>query len=219
MPALPRPPRTLLQPSLRLASHAHSTTISRPRTLVTTPGAAPVANPTAVAADATATAVPPTAAQPAVVVRPVVPATPLQPTRTVPAFEPGPLHPPPPPPPKRPGFFRGGLLGFLTGLTLAGTTAYVYLVDDYGASTAQLLSGLEAVERSAAKVAADGARVRALETAFAEHVKRAATAKGVERVRAELLAVLDAQATQHLELRTRVWELEQDLKAARAVKK
>ncbi|KAI8591673.1 hypothetical protein BDZ88DRAFT_410339 [Geranomyces variabilis] len=215
MPALPRPPRTLLQPSLRLASHSH--TQSRPRTLVTTPGAAPVANPTAVAAEATAAAVPPNAEP--VVVRPVVTATPLQPTPTVTAFEPGPSHPPPPPPPRKPGFFRGGLLGFLTGLTLAGTTAYVYLVDDYGASTAQMLSGLEAVERSAAKVAADGARVRALETAFAEHVKRAATAKGVERVRAELLAALDAQATQHLELRTRVWELEQDLKAARGAKK
>ncbi|KAJ3158442.1 hypothetical protein HDU86_002911 [Geranomyces michiganensis] len=215
MPALlPRTPHGLLRLPVRIAS-------PRSRTLITTPGAAPVPNPTAVAAEATATAVPPpaAAAEP-VVVRPVIAVTPLQPTPATPVtvFEPGPSRPPPPPPPRKPGFFRGGLLGFLTGLSLAGTTAYVYLVDDYGASTAQLLSGLEAVERSAAKVAADGARVRALETAFNEHMKRAATAKGLEGVRAELLAALDAQATQHLELRTRVWELEQDLKAARAKK-
>ncbi|KAI8916609.1 hypothetical protein DFJ77DRAFT_439854 [Powellomyces hirtus] len=154
----------------------------------------------------TAGALPP--AKPTVVVTPLQSTAGFETAKTTAA--------PPTPPPRKAGFFRGGLIGFLTGLTLAGTTAYVYLLDDYSASSAQLLTSVENLEKSTTAIAAHARKIDVLEKQLKEFMSRSPTKRDLENQRSELLKAIDSAATEHLELRTRVWELEQDLKAAQA---
>ncbi|CAG8487116.1 2065_t:CDS:2, partial [Ambispora leptoticha] len=50
------------------------------------------------------------------------------------------------------GGFRGGLIGFLLGFTLASGAGYVYLLDDYHAASNLLLSSVEELQLSTNKV-------------------------------------------------------------------
>ncbi|KAI8817149.1 uncharacterized protein EV422DRAFT_542579 [Fimicolochytrium jonesii] len=136
---------------------------------------------------------------------------PLPTTTTPPVF----VKPVPAVPPRRSGgFFRGGVIGFLTGLTLAGSTAYVFLLDEYEQASNALLSGVDNLQKTTAKLREHTAKIEVLEREFRGFVGRAATQKDLERVRAELLKVIDDVNVSHLELKTHVWEVEQDVKQA-----
>ncbi|KAI9017367.1 hypothetical protein BC832DRAFT_544356 [Gaertneriomyces semiglobifer] len=114
--------------------------------------------------------------------------------------------------PRSRGFLRGGLLGFLLGITLSGGSAYVYLLDEYQQSANAVLTSVEELQKSTAKLKDHTKKIETLERDLAAHAKRAASVADVEALRSELLKVIDDLNVQHLELKTQVWEIDHDLK-------
>ncbi|KAI9199643.1 uncharacterized protein BJ171DRAFT_518126 [Polychytrium aggregatum] len=110
------------------------------------------------------------------------------------------------------GFVRGSIIGFLLGLTLAGSTAYVYLVDDYNKSSLSLLSSVEDLQKSTSKISGYSKKIEIVEGRLKEHVAQAATKSEVEALRNELLKLIDNANVAHLELKTEVWDLSKDIK-------
>jgi hypothetical protein len=55
--------------------------------------------------------------------------------------------------PRRPiGGFRGGLFGFILGVTLTGAVGYYYLLDEYHAASSLLLNSVEELQASTNRV-------------------------------------------------------------------
>ncbi|KAI9105691.1 hypothetical protein DFS34DRAFT_588992 [Phlyctochytrium arcticum] len=131
----------------------------------------------------------------------------------VPGFVEPVLVAPPPPPPPAGGFVRGGIVGLLLGLTLAGGTAYVYLLDEYQQSSSALLISVEALQKSTEKVREYTKKIEQLERDFKTFAGKAVTKSELSGVRTELLKTIDDVNISHLELKTHVWEVEQDVKA------
>jgi hypothetical protein len=82
------------------------------------------------------------------------------------------------------------ILGFLTGLTLAGTTAYVYLLDDYQQSSHYLLSGVERLEAKVGQVETHIRKMDAVERRLGDLRKQTASKNELEALRNELLKVI-----------------------------
>ncbi|KAJ3325268.1 cytochrome c oxidase subunit 1 [Blyttiomyces sp. JEL0837] len=118
-----------------------------------------------------------------------------------------------PPRQRGPGFIRGGILGFLLGTTLAGGTAYVYLLDDYQASSQSLLSSVEDLQKTTHKLQSQTKKIESVEKDLKIVADRTATKGDLEKLRNELLSVIDSVNISHLELKTNVWDLGQDVKA------
>ncbi|KAJ3056687.1 hypothetical protein HK097_005088 [Rhizophlyctis rosea] len=116
---------------------------------------------------------------------------------------------------KGPGFFRGGIIGFLLGITLAGGTAYVYLLDDYQQSSQSLLASVEDLQKSTNKLKDHTRKIEVLEKDQKSLVAKAATKEDLEQLRSELLKVIDDVNLSHLELKTQVWEVAQDVKGSK----
>ena len=54
---------------------------------------------------------------------------------------------------QRVGAFRGGLVGFMMGLSASSALCYVYLLEEYQSSTNSLLSSIEDLQKTTIKVA------------------------------------------------------------------
>ncbi|KAJ3201788.1 hypothetical protein HDU67_001054 [Dinochytrium kinnereticum] len=124
--------------------------------------------------------------------------------------------PAPAPTPRGPGFIKGSVFGFLLGLTLAGGSAYVYLLDDYQRSSQSLLASVEDLQKSTNKLQSHTKKIEVVEKDLKVVAKRSATKDEVERLRNELLKVIDDVHLSHLELKTQVWDLSQDVKGLKS---
>ncbi|KAJ3371401.1 hypothetical protein GGF31_003325 [Allomyces arbusculus] len=117
------------------------------------------------------------------------------------------------PPPKKPvGAIRGGVIGFLLGIVLAGTAGYYYLVDDYQVYSNALLNNVEQLGGSVESIRASLKKADKLEAEVKALKDSAAKRDELEKARKELLKALDNLTIEHLELKTRVWAAEQDIK-------
>ncbi|ORY73595.1 hypothetical protein BCR35DRAFT_354043 [Leucosporidium creatinivorum] len=145
------------------------------------------------------------------------------------AAEAAPLSTPPPPPPapepepaepapvarvRRPvGAFRGGLIGFLLGTTLVGGYGYFQLLDDYSQASSLLLLSVEELKTSTEQMASHIQRIERVERELGELVKTASSKKDVESLRKEYRKLIESEHLASIELRARVWGIEQDLHA------
>ncbi|KNE67127.1 hypothetical protein AMAG_12200 [Allomyces macrogynus ATCC 38327] len=117
------------------------------------------------------------------------------------------------PPPKKPvGAIRGGVIGFLLGIVLAGTAGYYYLVDDYQVYSNALLNNVEQLGGSVESIRASLKKADKLEAEVKALKDNAAKRDELEKARKEMLKALDNLTIEHLELKTRVWAAEQDIK-------
>ncbi|KAJ3107649.1 hypothetical protein HDU97_003643 [Phlyctochytrium planicorne] len=119
---------------------------------------------------------------------------------------------PPPPSPRGPGFIRGSVFGFLLGLTLSGGAAYVYLLDDYQNSSQSLLASVEDLQKSTNKLQSHTRKIETVEKDLKALKGKTSTKDELEKLRNELLKVIDDVHLSHLELKTSVWDLTQDVK-------
>ncbi|KAI9217269.1 hypothetical protein BC828DRAFT_391576 [Blastocladiella britannica] len=117
------------------------------------------------------------------------------------------------PPPKKPvGAVRGGILGLLVGIASAGTIGYLYLVEEYQIASQSLLANVEQLGGSVNAVRASLLKADKLD-AEVKAVKASAVRRDdVDAVKKELYKVIDDLTTDQLELKTRLWALEQELK-------
>ncbi|KAF0363031.1 hypothetical protein F8M41_013984 [Gigaspora margarita] len=116
-----------------------------------------------------------------------------------------------PPEKKRIGAFRGGLVGFLIGLSIAGGSGYYYLLDEYHTASNLLLSSVEELQKSTSKVHDYAQKIERVEDELKALQESAATTDQVKELRSEVRKLYDGLDQQNLELKAVVWNLEQDI--------
>ncbi|KAJ2351638.1 hypothetical protein IWW50_002651 [Coemansia erecta] len=122
--------------------------------------------------------------------------------------------PAPAPKKKRPvGGFRGGVVGFLLGVTSAGAFGFIYLIDEYHRATSLVLESVAELEQSSLKVKEHVLAIGDVERRLAKLQSSAATLQQLDKVRADWRKQNDILTRDHLELKAHVWELEQDVDA------
>ncbi|KAG1861723.1 hypothetical protein DFJ58DRAFT_776776 [Suillus subalutaceus] len=115
-------------------------------------------------------------------------------------------------PQKRPvGGFRGGIIGFLFGFSVASAFAAYHLLDEYKLASAALQASVEELQASTEKVSAHVRRIEAVEKDLKALAQSSASKDDLSRVRAELKKVYDGLHIEFLDLRSHVWGMQQDL--------
>ncbi|KAL0064684.1 hypothetical protein AAF712_008382 [Marasmius tenuissimus] len=117
------------------------------------------------------------------------------------------------PPQKKPiGGFRGGIVGFLFGFSLASSFAAYQLLDEYKQASAALQASVEELKTSTEKarllgsfVTAQVRRIEAVEKDLKALTSTSATKEDISRVRAEVKKLYDGLHVEFLDLRTHVW--------------
>ncbi|KAL0580997.1 hypothetical protein V5O48_000991 [Marasmius crinis-equi] len=118
------------------------------------------------------------------------------------------------PPQKKPiGGFRGGIVGFLFGFSLASSFAAYQLLDEYKQASAALQASVEELKNSTEKVTAQVRRIEAVEKDLKALTSASATKDDISRVRAEVKKLYDGLHVEFLDLRTHVWGIQQDVHA------
>jgi len=116
------------------------------------------------------------------------------------------------PAPKKPvGAFRGGIVGFLFGFSLASSFAAYHLLDEYKLASAALQLSVEELKLSTEKVSAHVRRIEAVEKDLKALSDTSASKEDTSRVRAEMKKLYDGLHVEFLDLRSHVWGIQQDL--------
>ncbi|GBE85183.1 hypothetical protein BKA93DRAFT_901301 [Sparassis latifolia] len=114
--------------------------------------------------------------------------------------------------PKKPvGAFRGGIVGFLFGFSLASSFAAYHLLDEYKQASAALQASVEELQLSTEKVSAHVRRIEAVEKDLKALSESAASKEDFSRVRAEVKKLYDGLHVEFLDLRSHVWGIQQDV--------
>ncbi|KIJ54373.1 hypothetical protein M422DRAFT_775502 [Sphaerobolus stellatus SS14] len=117
-------------------------------------------------------------------------------------------------PQKRPvGGFRGGVIGFLLGFSVASAYAAYHLLDEYKLASNTLQASVEELQISTQKVAAHIRRIEAVEKELKALTESAAGKDDIVRVRAEMKKLYDGLHIEFLDLRSHVWGIQQDVHA------
>ncbi|KAG6332929.1 hypothetical protein ID866_6162 [Astraeus odoratus] len=116
--------------------------------------------------------------------------------------------------PRKPvGGFRGGIIGFLFGFSLASAFAAYHLLDEYKAASAALQASVQELQTSTEKVSAHVRRIEAVEKDLKVLAQNSTSKDDLAKVRAELKKVYDGLHIEFLDLRSHVWGMQQDLHA------
>ncbi|KAF7732329.1 hypothetical protein EC973_005225 [Apophysomyces ossiformis] len=113
--------------------------------------------------------------------------------------------------PKKVGAVRGGLVGFLLGVTLAGSAGYYYLLEEYNSASGSLLNSVEELQSSTDKIRDYARRIEVVDKDVAKLKDSVATVQQLNELKAEFRKLYDTLNVEHLELKTHVWGLEKDL--------
>ncbi|KAH9889810.1 hypothetical protein C8Q73DRAFT_705571 [Cubamyces lactineus] len=118
------------------------------------------------------------------------------------------------PPAKKPvGAFRGGIVGFLFGFSLASSLAAYHLLEEYKLASAALQASVEELQTSTQKVSAHVRRIEAVEKDLKALSESSATKEDIARVRAEMKKLYDGLHVEFLDLRAHVWGIQEDVHA------
>nr|CAG8440326.1 9759_t:CDS:2 [Entrophospora candida] len=105
------------------------------------------------------------------------------------------------------GGFRGGIIGFLLGLTVAGGTGYFYLLEEYKLASSISLDTVEELQKSTDKVRDYAKKIETIESELNALQSVAATTDQIKELRSEYRKLYDNLNIQHLELKAYVWGL------------
>ncbi|KAF9077549.1 hypothetical protein BDP27DRAFT_1413261 [Rhodocollybia butyracea] len=111
------------------------------------------------------------------------------------------------------GGFRGGVVGFLFGFSLASSFAAYQLLDEYKQASAALQASVEELKLSTEKVTTQVRRIEAVEKDLKALSDASASKEDISRVRAEMKKLYDGLHVEFLDLRTYVWGIQQDVHA------
>jgi len=118
------------------------------------------------------------------------------------------------PPQKKPiGGFRGGIVGFLFGFSLASSFAAYHLLEEYQQASAALQASVDTLQLSTEKISAHVRRIEAVEKDLKALNQTSASKDDISRIRAETKKLLDGLHVEFLDLRSHVWGIQQDLQA------
>ncbi|KAJ1878925.1 hypothetical protein LPJ57_003129 [Coemansia sp. RSA 486] len=112
------------------------------------------------------------------------------------------------------GGFRGGVVGFLLGVTTAGAFGFVYLIEEYQKATGLVLSSVDELEKSSLKVKEYVKKIESVEAQLKKVRENGATTQQLAQLKADWRKQNDVLTRDHLELKAHVWEIEQDVDSA-----
>jgi len=119
-----------------------------------------------------------------------------------------------PPMQKKPvGGFRGGIVGFLFGFSLASSYAAYHLLDEYKQASAALQASVEELQLTTQKVSAHIRKIEAVEKDLKALRDSSAVKDDLSKIRAEVKKLYDGLHVEFLDLRTHVWGIQQDLQS------
>ncbi|BGP58454.1 hypothetical protein JCM8202_005439 [Rhodotorula sphaerocarpa] len=110
------------------------------------------------------------------------------------------------------GAFRGGIIGFLLGLSAVGGYGYLRVLDDYRQASERLLVSVEELKSSTEQMAAHLSRITALESNLDRLTRDAAMTSEVDSVRDEARQLIESHHLDLLNLKAHVWGIEQDFR-------
>ncbi|KAJ7044055.1 hypothetical protein C8F04DRAFT_1207230 [Mycena alexandri] len=117
--------------------------------------------------------------------------------------------------PKKPiGAFRGGIVGFLAGFSLAASIAAYNLLDEYNMASVALQASVDELKLSTEKISAHVRRIEAVEKDLKALGDSTVSKDELARLRAEVKKNYDGLHLEFLDLRSHVWGMQQDLHAA-----
>ncbi|KAJ7134556.1 hypothetical protein C8R44DRAFT_770795 [Mycena epipterygia] len=109
------------------------------------------------------------------------------------------------------GAFRGGIVGFLGGFSLAASFAAYHLLDEYNQASAALQASVDELKLSTEKISAHVRRIEAVEKDLKALVDNTSSKDDLSRLRAEVKKIYDGLHVEFLDLRTHVWGIQQDV--------
>ncbi|CAO3693846.1 unnamed protein product [Rhizopus stolonifer] len=109
---------------------------------------------------------------------------------------------------------RGSIIGFLLGVTAAGSAGYFYLLDEYNSAASALLTSLHELQASTDKVKDYARRIEVIDRDVTSLKEAAATKKQLADLKVDLRKLYDTLNMEHLELKTHVWGLEKDVSSS-----
>ncbi|KAG5642671.1 hypothetical protein DXG03_002355 [Asterophora parasitica] len=89
------------------------------------------------------------------------------------------------------GGFRGGIVGFLFGFSLASTYAAYHLLEEYQQASAALQASVETLQLNTEKISAHVRRIEAVEKDLKALNQASASKEDISKVRAETKKLLD----------------------------
>ncbi|KAJ7175798.1 hypothetical protein C8R46DRAFT_1079520, partial [Mycena filopes] len=116
--------------------------------------------------------------------------------------------------PKKPiGAFRGGIVGFLAGFSLAASIAAYNLLDEYNLASVALQASVDELKLSTEKISAHVRRIEAVEKDLKALGDSTISKDELARLRGEVKKTYDGLHVEFLDLRSHVWGMQQDLHA------
>ncbi|KAM6494218.1 hypothetical protein JOM56_010579 [Amanita muscaria] len=116
------------------------------------------------------------------------------------------------PAPKKPiGGFRGGVIGFLFGFSVASSFAAYHLLDEYRLASAALQTSVEELRLSTEKVSQHVRRIEAVEKDLRALRDTTVSKEDLIRIRTEMKKLYEGLHVEFLDLRAHVWGIQQDL--------
>ncbi|KAJ2913912.1 hypothetical protein MD484_g6494, partial [Candolleomyces efflorescens] len=109
------------------------------------------------------------------------------------------------------GGFRGGIVGFLFGFSLASSLAAYHLLEEYQRASAALQASVDELKISTEKVSSHVRRIEAVEKDLQALTNASASKEDISKVRAEVKKLYDGLHVEFLDLRSHVWGIQQDL--------
>jgi len=116
------------------------------------------------------------------------------------------------PAPKKPvGGFRGGIIGFLFGFSLASSLAAYHLLDEYRQASAALQTSVDELKLSTERVTQHVRRIEVVEKDLKALRDTTVPKEDLTRLRTEVKKLYDGLHVEILDLRSHVWGIQQDL--------
>ncbi|KAI8099910.1 uncharacterized protein BX664DRAFT_322373 [Halteromyces radiatus] len=112
---------------------------------------------------------------------------------------------------KKMGAVKGGLIGFLVGVSITGAIGYYYLLEEYNSASESLMKSVEELQHSTEKVRDYAQRIESIDKDLTNLKKTAATQQQLDESKIQLRKLYDTLNIEHLDLKTHVWGLEKDL--------
>lgn len=109
------------------------------------------------------------------------------------------------------GGIRAGILGFLTGLTVTGSYAYLHLFEEYQNACNVLLLSVEELKASTLKITNQVKRIEQVEKDLKRIESTSITDGQISKLKSELRKLIDQVQVEQLQLKSNLTTLETDL--------
>ncbi|KAJ6619450.1 hypothetical protein B0H10DRAFT_1876810 [Mycena sp. CBHHK59/15] len=109
------------------------------------------------------------------------------------------------------GAFRGGIVGFLFGFSIAASFAAYNLLDEYNQASVTLQASVEELKLRTEQISAHVRRIEAVEKDLKVLSASSSTKDDLSRLRTEVKKICDGLRVEFLDLRSHIWGIQQDV--------